>query len=150
LIPVAPLAVARGLTEKVLGEVPLDSVTVTRPPKRAAWCSPIWWRWMSAGSNEKIFITKHGIFSPSIDIVPNARTQSVHLRAGPWQRLWGVVTLHLDTTRGPVKVRAAHRQASEGRAMLDQQADRARQARKVAPPDRWMTHQPAVPGPAAT
>jgi putative membrane protein len=149
LLPVAPLHVARGLAEYVLGGVQIDSVQVTRPPRRAAWCSPMWWRAMAAGSNSEVFVSRHGLLAPTIDVVPNARTQSVHLRAGPWQRLWGLVTLHLDSTRGPVRVRAAHRDSSEGRAMLDQQAERARVARQVAAPDRWMRTsgpgRPAIP-----
>jgi putative membrane protein len=138
LIPVAPLSVARGLTEYVLGGVEIDSVAVTRPPKRAALCSPLWWRAMSAGSDARIFVSRHGLLAPTIDVVPNARTQSVRLRQGPWQRLWGLATLHLDSTRGPVRVRAAHRDASEGRSMLDEQAERARIARQSALPSRWM------------
>jgi putative membrane protein len=145
LLPVAPLHVARNLVEYVLGGVQLESVQVTRPPRRAALCSPLWWRAMSAGSNEQVFVSRHGLLAPTIDVVPNARTQSVHLRAGPWQRLFGLVTLHLDSTRGPVRVRAAHRDSSEGRSILDVQAERARMARQVAAPDRWMRGQAPSP-----
>ncbi|MFZ0665606.1 MAG: PH domain-containing protein [Acidimicrobiales bacterium] len=146
LLPVAPLSVARELVEYVLGGVQIDSVETIRPPKRAALCSPLWWRFMSAGSDDHIFVSRRGMFSPVIDIVPNARTQSVRLKAGPWQRLWGLVTLHLDSTRGPVRVKAAHRDAIEGRSMLDEQARRAQAARLSAGPDRWMAHQPAPQG----
>ena len=100
LVPVAPLRVARGLVEYVLGGIALDSVPVTRPPRRAALCSPLWWRAMAAGSDDRVFVSRHGLIAPTIDVVPNARTQSVRLRAGPWQRIWGLVTLHLDSTRG--------------------------------------------------
>jgi putative membrane protein len=143
LLPVAPLPVARGLVEYVLGGVQIDSVVLTRPPRRAALCSPLWWRAMAAGSDERIFVSRHGLFAPTIDVVPNARTQSVRLRAGPWQRLWGLVTVHLDSTRGPVRIRAAHRDAGEGRLMLDNQAEKARAARRSAAPQRWMM---ATPG----
>jgi len=146
LIPVAPLHVARGLSEYVLGGVEIDSVSVTRPPKRAALCSPLWWRAMAAGSDAQIFVSRHGLFAPTIDVVPNARTQSVRLKQGPWQKLWGLATLHLDSTRGPVRVRAAHRDASEGRSILDEQADRARIARQSAAPSRWMRAGTAAAG----
>jgi len=144
LLPVAPVGVARSLTEYVLGGVKLDEVSVSRPPRRAALCSPLWWRAMAAGSNSQVFVSRHGILAHTIDVVPNARTQSVRLKAGPWQRLCRLATVHLDTTRGPVRVRAAHRDATEGRAMLDQQAERARQARKQAGPDRWMRAAPGL------
>lgn len=145
LLPVAPVAVARELTEYVLGGVKIDAVPLTPPPKRAALCSPLWWRKMAAGSNDDVFVSRHGLFAPSIDIVPNARTQSVRLHAGPWQRIWGLATLHLDSTRGPVTVRAAHRDACEGREMVDLQAERARAARRASAPDRWMN--PPAPRP---
>jgi putative membrane protein len=144
LLPVAPLHVARGLVEYVLGGVEIDKVIVTRPPRRAALCSPLWWRAMASGSDDRIFVSRHGLLAPTIDVVPNARTQSVRLRAGPWQRLWGLVTLHLDSTRGPVRIRAAHRDAAEGRLMLDTQAEKARVARQSAAPDRWMRAAPGV------
>ncbi len=142
LLPVAPIGVARDLVEHVLGGVRINAVQVTRPPRRAAFCSPGWWRKMAAGSDDSIFVSLHGLFARSIDVVPNAKTQSVRLKAGPWQRLWGLATLHLDSTRGALRIRAAHRDALEGRSMLDTQADRARQARRTAQPQRWMTTTP--------
>jgi putative membrane protein len=139
LLPVAPIGVARDLVEHVLGGVRINSVQVTRPPRRAAFCSPIWWRKMAAGSDASIFVSLHGLFARVIDVVPNVKTQSVRLKTGPWQKLWGLTTLHLDSTRGPVRIKAAHRDVLEGRSMLDTQAERARQARRSASPDRWMT-----------
>jgi putative membrane protein len=139
LLPVAPIGVARDLVEHVLGGVRINSVQVTRPPKRAALCSPGWWRKTAAGSDESIFVSLHGLFAKSVDVVPNAKTQSVRLKAGPWQRMLGLTTLHLDSTRGALRIRAPHRDAEEGRSMLDTQAERARQARRSASPERWMT-----------
>ena len=70
-----------------------------------------------------------GLFSRTIDIVPHERTQSVRLTSGPWQRVLGLATVHLDSTRGPVRTRAANRDRTVARAMLDRQVERAHQAR---------------------
>ena len=72
---------------------------------------------------------QHGLLSRTIDVVPHERTQSVRLTSGPLQRALGLATVHLDSTRGPVKTRAANRDALAARSMLDRQVDRARKAR---------------------
>ena len=87
-------------------------------------------------------MARHGLWSRTMDIVPHERTQSVRLTAGPVQRALGLATMHLDSTRGPVKTRAANRDAVEARAMVDRQVERARVARggwSAAPfePPRW-------------
>jgi putative membrane protein len=66
-----------------------------------------------------------------LDIVPHERTQSVRLAAGPLERALGLASLHLDSTRGPVKTRVSNRDAGEARGMLDQQIERARRARSL-------------------
>jgi putative membrane protein len=65
-----------------------------------------------------------------MDVVPHERTQSVRLSAGPVQLALGLATLHLDSARGPVKIRAANRDGHEARVMLDRQVERAQAARR--------------------
>jgi putative membrane protein len=72
--------------------------------------------------------------SRTVDVVPHERTQSLRLAAGPWQRALGLASVHLDSTPGPVRTRAAHRDAAEARQMLDRQIDRARTARQIGTP----------------
>jgi putative membrane protein len=86
-------------------------------------------------------VAKHGILSRTIDVVPHERTQSVRVTSGPVQRALGLASVHLDSTRGPVKTRAANRDAAEARVILDRQVDRARMARL----SRW---DPTSPLPA--
>ena len=138
LLPVAPIEHARWLLSTALGGVNVEAVELTRPPSRAWVVAPLWWRYMAAGSDDRIFVTRHGLFSRSLEVVPNERTQSVHLHAGPIARWIRLASVHLDSTRGPVRIRARHRDNGEARKMLDTQADRARRARSVASPSRWM------------
>jgi putative membrane protein len=131
LIPVTDRAYAAALVGWVLGGVDIDTVPLTRPPARAALRSPWWWRFQSAGSDERVFVVRHGMLSRTVDIVPHERTQSVRLAAGPLERALGLASLHLDSTRGPVKTRVSNRDAGEARVMLDQQIERARRARNL-------------------
>lgn len=138
MIPVARYDEAAWLMSVCLGGVEPQRVPLTRPPRRSWLVAPLWWRGMRAGSDDQVFVTRHGIFSRSMEVVPHERTQSVHLHAGPLARWLRLASLHLDSTRGPVRIRAAHRDFQEARTMLDAQADRARRARETAVPARWM------------
>ncbi|MGO8870781.1 MAG: PH domain-containing protein [Acidimicrobiales bacterium] len=129
LLPVADLDYAMSLVGWLLGGIDLGAIPLERPPRRAAFRSPLWWRAQLAGSDEHLFVARHGLVSRTMDIVPHERTQSVRLTAGPLQRALRLASMHLDSTRGPVRTRAANRDALGARAMLDRQVDLARRAR---------------------
>ncbi|HEX4218609.1 MAG TPA: PH domain-containing protein [Acidimicrobiales bacterium] len=131
LIPVTDRAFAESLVGWMLGGVDLHDIPLTRPPRRAALRAPLWWRAEWAGADDRVFVARHGLLSRTIDVVPHERTQSLRLTAGPWQRALGLASFHLDSTPGPVRTRAAHRDAAEARQMLDHQIDRARTARQT-------------------
>jgi putative membrane protein len=131
LVPVTDRAFAESMVGWVLGGVDLNAIPLTPPPRRAALRAPLWWRAELAGADERVFMVHHGLLSRTIDVVPHARTQSVRLTAGPFERALGLATMHLDSTPGPVRTRAAHRDAAEARAMLDLQVSRAREARHL-------------------
>ena len=129
LVPVTDRAFAESLVGWVLGGIELNAIPLTPPPGRAALRAPCWWRAELAGSDGQVFVVHHGLLSRTVDVVPHARTQSVRLTAGPFERALGLATMHLDSTQGPVKTRAAHRDGAEARAMLDTQVLRAQEAR---------------------
>jgi putative membrane protein len=129
LLPVTDRAYASALVGWLLGGVDIEAIPVERPPRRASLRAPLWWRGQLVGSDEHVFVARHGILSRTIDVVPHERTQSVRVTAGPVQRSLGLASVHLDSTRGPVKTRAANRDAREARAILDRQVDRSRLAR---------------------
>jgi putative membrane protein len=131
LVPVTDRAFAESLVGWVLGGVDLNAIALTPPPRRAALRAPLWWRGELAGSDDRVFVVHHGLLSRTIDVVPHARTQSLRLTAGPFERALGLANMHLDSTPGPVKTRAARRDAVEARAMLDLQVIRAREARHL-------------------
>ena len=140
LLPVADREYALALVGWLLGGIDLSTIPLDRPPRRAAARAPLWWRAQLVGSDEHVLVSRHGLLSRTIDIVPHERTQSTRLTAGPWQRVLGLATVHLDSTRGPVKIRAANRDAAAARLLFDLQVDRARRARL----GRWS---PSAPRP---
>ncbi|NYE49956.1 putative membrane protein [Spinactinospora alkalitolerans] len=92
------------------------------------------------GVDETAFVTRRGLFCKVIEIVPHARAQSLRMTAGPLSRRLGVATVEVDTPPGPVRARAAGRELTEARRVLDGVAERAHRARSsTAGPERWAT-----------
>jgi putative membrane protein len=134
LVPVTDRAYALALVGWVSGGIDIDAVPMSRPPARAALRAPLWWRGQWAGSDERVFVVRHGLLSRTVDVVPHERTQSVRLSAGPLQRALGLATVHLDSTRGPVKTRAKYRDAGQARLMLDREVELGRRTRGYLAP----------------
>jgi putative membrane protein len=132
LIPVADREYAEQFVGWLLGGIDLHEIPLTRPPRRAAVRAPLWWRFELAGANDRLFVVRHGMLSRTVDVVPHERTQSLRIIAGPFERALRLASVHLDSTRGPVKTRVAHRDAAEAREILDRQVERARRARGTA------------------
>jgi putative membrane protein len=139
LLPVAPRATALGVIARVLPGVDVDAVELVPAPRAARWLRPVTWRRLAAGADDKVFVAQRGRFRRELDLIPHEKIQSVRLDQGPLQRRLGLATVHLDTTPGPVHVEAAHRDAGEGRAIVESEAELSRTARRVARPERWMT-----------
>ncbi|MFF3910964.1 PH domain-containing protein [Streptomyces sp. NPDC001848] len=136
LVPVAPRAAAESVIARVLPEVTVPT-SPSRPPRRAARCLPVWWRGQGLAVTEAVFASRHGLLRRTLSLVPHAKVQSARRTQGPWQRLWGVADVHLDTGANKT-VTARLRDAEEAVALLYAQADRSRTGRRDARPDRWM------------
>lgn len=153
LLPVAPEDVARAVLARVLPGVDALDVPLTSAPERARWRAPLQWRRLAAGADERAFVARHGWLVPTWDVVPHARTQSVRVSQGPWQRRLGLASLHLDSTPGPVRITAAQRAADGVRSAAEDQVVAARTARATGPRDRWLTGrdlgEPEAPDPGA-
>ena len=71
-------------------------------------------------------------------MVPHQRTQSMALHQGPLARRFGVADLVLHTTAGPVLPRVFQAGVSQAVELFDQQAARAREARKRQTSEQWL------------
>ena len=109
--------------------VPLEGV-----PASTRWRAPLQWRQLGVGATPRVLVARSGWLIPRWDVVPHARTQSVRLTQGPWQRRLGLASVHVDSTPGPVRVTALHRDVASVRDLVNAQSDRARLARQLGGP----------------
>ncbi|MGW2851167.1 PH domain-containing protein [Streptomyces sp. NPDC001215] len=136
LVPVAPRPLAESLVAQVLPGVTVPTA-LSRPPRRAAWCLPLWWRGHGLAVTDTVFAARHGLLRRTLSLVPHAKVQSVRLTQGPWQRFRKVADVEVDTGADKT-VRARLRDAEEAAELLYAQADRSRTGRRDARPERWM------------
>lgn len=138
LLPVATLTQARAVLARVLPGVDIEALPLVGVPPRARSLDPLAWRFLAAGATPDVFVIRRGLLRRELDLVPHAKTQSVRWTQGPVQRRLRLATVHLDSTPGPVRPSAAHRDADEAMAIVEAQTARARAARAGAGPERWM------------
>jgi putative membrane protein len=137
LVPVAPRERAEAVVARVLPGVTVPRAP-SRPPRRAAWCAPLWWRGYGVAVTDTVFAARRGLLCHRLALVPHAKVQSVRLTQGPWKRLWRLADVHVDSGADKT-VTARLRDAEEAAALLRSQADRSRTGRRTARPDRWMS-----------
>ncbi|MEV6122473.1 PH domain-containing protein [Streptomyces sp. NPDC052077] len=139
LLPVAPRALAESVVARALPGVAVPPPSsLSRPPGRARWCRPVWWRGHGVVVTDTVFAARRGLFRRTLSLVPHAKVQSVRLTQGPVRRALDLADVRVDTGANGT-VTAGLRDAAEAAALLQQQADRSRTGRRDAQPDRWMT-----------
>ncbi|MET9773352.1 PH domain-containing protein [Streptomyces sp. NPDC006367] len=138
LLPVAPREIAESVVARVLPGVSVPApAELSRPPRRARWCLPVWWRGHGLAVTGAVFAARRGLLRRSLALVPHAKVQSVRLTQGPWQRARGVADVRVDTGADRT-VTARLRDAGEAAELLRGQAERSRTGRRDARPERWM------------
>jgi putative membrane protein len=141
LLPVAPWPVALAIVSHVLPGVDLQAITLVPAPERARRRSWIQWRQLAVGWDDNVFLGRSGRIVERWDVVPHARTQSVRVTQGVWERALGLASVHVDSTPGAVKISGHHRDALEARQIAQAQADRAATARAADRSVRWIAQQ---------
>ena len=111
-------------------------------PERARWLDPLGWRRYGFAVTDRALLARSGRWHRQLDVVPHERTQSLGLTQGPLQRRLGLASVVAHTTSGPVSPSVPHLDAGVAKALLAEQAGRARAARAAAPPQRWMDAPP--------
>jgi putative membrane protein len=117
-------------------------------PKRAWILSPMGWRRNGFLSTDTALLLRSGRLWRKLVMVPHQRTQSIAVHQGPLARLFGVADLVLHTTPGPVAPRLIQAATEEALGLFDQQAARARKARKLQSSEQWLAQLPPVAMPA--
>ena len=137
LIPVATRAVATDLVHRVLPGLDLEAIIWLSAPDRSRRRAPIQWRRLAVGWDDAVFAARRGRVTRRLAVMPHARTQSVRLTQGPWERALDLATVHLDSTPGPVTVEGRHLDAGFAREVADGQAARAGLGRAGDTSIRW-------------
>jgi putative membrane protein len=132
LLPVGDLPTGRALVRDVLPGVDLLALRTFPPPERARWLHPFALRYLGVGLTDSVFVTRWGLLTREMSLVPYARLQSVRVVQGPIQRLLRLATVHADTAGGRSGV-ARDRDLADALLLADQLSVRARLARGPAP-----------------
>ncbi len=132
LLPVGEREEVAGVLARVLPGFDMSAIDMHQAPERAKWLRPIGWRYLAYGVDDQVLVTRRGWVSRRTSIVLHHKTQSVRLQQGPLQRRLGLANVHVDTPQGPADAVALHRDQAEAAALVEAQANRAREARRTA------------------
>ncbi|WP_218975237.1 PH domain-containing protein [Miniimonas arenae] len=108
-------------------------------PRRARWVDPLAWRRNAFRVLGAALALRRGRIWRELTFVPHERTQSLGVSQGPIDRRLRVVTFSAHTSGG-ISPTLPHVDAAVAAALMADQAERARAARRVAGPEQWMRH----------
>ncbi len=137
LLPVAPWPVALDIVSRVLPGVDLRAIPLDPAPQRSRRRAWIQWSRLAVGHDEQVFVARRGRVVQRWDVIPHARTQSVRVTQGLWERALGLASMHVDSTPGAVTISALHRDAGDARRLAEAQSERAAAARARDRSTRW-------------
>jgi putative membrane protein len=126
LLPVGTREEAASLLASVFPGLPQERLA---PPSRARWKSPLRFRHLSWGANDRYAVTTSGRIRRVTDWVPLAKVQSIRLLEGPLQRPLELSSIHLDTAGRNVRAVARDRDRAEAAALMRELPERCREAR---------------------
>ena len=127
-LPVAPRDLVWRLAADLIGADP-SAVPTTGPPRRASWLRPFGRPWLAFGMDDRLVVSRAGLFARRTDLVPLARVQSLRLTQGPVQRWLRLASVHADSPVGLVHTQGQHRDPAEARWLVEVGVERARVAR---------------------
>jgi putative membrane protein len=135
VLPVGSRTLALELLERILPGTPAERL---RPPRRARWTSPLQFRYLSWGRNDRYVVTTGGRIRRVTAWVPFEKVQSLRRVEGPAQRRLRLVTVHVDTAGRNVHAALRDRDGAEGDRALAELVALAQAARHRLPrdPDR--------------
>lgn len=129
LLPVAHQDVVNEVLAHVMPGVEIWDLTLTPAPRKTGWRAPIQWSRLAYGFTEQVIVCRRGMVTRHLAVVPYARTQSVSIIQGPWQRRLGLSTMRIDIAPGPVNAEVLYFPAEQVIALADAQVERARVSR---------------------
>jgi putative membrane protein len=141
LLPVGTVPVAQEVIAESVDGFRLTDVAVHPVPDRAKWLAPLRRRVLGYQLGPTTFVTRDGLLTRRLAVVPYSRIQSVRIRQGPLQRWLRLASVFVDIAGGGVESAALHRDPAEAIALAAELAERSRAARN---------HPAPAPAPEAT
>jgi putative membrane protein len=132
LLPVGTDADAELVISKAVPGFSLAAATVLPVPARAGWLAPLRQFVLGYGLMPAAFVSRDGLLTRRLVVVPYARIQSVRIHQGPVQRILRLASVWADTAGGSLAAVAHHRDVREARWLATELADRSRAARTHA------------------
>ncbi len=126
LLPVAPRGEALELLGQVLPGIDVATIDWISAPRRSRWRSPIQWKLLAYAQTQEYIVVRHGRVTRYVSLAPHARTQSVRIVQGPWQRRLKVAHVCFDVAPGPVTVTAMNVDLASARPLADAEIERMR------------------------
>ena len=112
----------------------LGSVAPRPVPSRAGWLVPLRRLVLGYQLTDTAFVTRDGLLTRELVIMPYGRIQSVRIRQGPLQRSLRLASVWVDTAGAGPRAVAPHRDVAEAVALATELAERSRayQLRRAA------------------
>lgn len=138
LLPVAPRAVAEDLFRRVMPGAQPQDVDMMTPVPQVRRRSPIQWRFLAAGADERVAVLRRGRVTRRMQVVDHARVQSVRLAQGPWERWLGLASVYLDLPPGRISAVWLHFGLEQAQGLVATEVAHMRKARAADKSTRWM------------
>jgi putative membrane protein len=129
LLPVAKRSLALDLVDRLVPDRPRE---LSPPPRRIRWKSPLRYRVLRWGRNDRCVATVSGRLRRVTCWVPFEKVQSLRQVQGPVQRRLRLASVHVDTAGKAVHATLRDRDAGEAAQALRDLTDLARAARRRA------------------
>ncbi|HEY7946725.1 MAG TPA: PH domain-containing protein [Acidimicrobiales bacterium] len=127
LLPVGSHELARQLIATVM---PYAQPTPSPPPPPARLKAPLSFHFLAAGHNDVLAVAVTGRLRRTTTWVPLVKAQSLRRIQGPFQRRFGLATVHLDAAGRGVRAEFRDRAVEEADALIDELAALSRAARQ--------------------
>nr|NLD40774.1 PH domain-containing protein [Actinomycetales bacterium] len=122
----------------------LDDAGFLPSPRSARWVDPVAWKRNGLFITRTAMLMRTGRITRQVTLVPHERTQSLAVAQGPIQRRLGVSSFEGHSVPGPILPRTKHLPEYVALQVLEEQAQRAREARAREAPEEWMLRVSAV------
>ena len=122
----------------------------TTTPRRARWIAPLTWRRNGFTLTDTALLARSGALWRVLSVVPHERTQSMSLEQGPLRRRFRTADLVLHSTAGPVHPRVRKIDTETVQHLFQEQAARAREARRRDRSAHWNRPADSVSAPSAS